>query len=228
MKDAIHEYYEKTGAGYRMSSTRRDRVFTLLDAAIEAFPKGEQLRVMDIGIGSGEVARHCRERFPDRDLTLVGVDISENLLAAHRDLYDFTRAVNVDASHWTEAFPEPVHVVVASELIEHLFRPDLFLEALSGVMASGGRLIVTTPNMLLWSRRIKYLLGRHTYADGGVDEWGHIRLFTWPFLKRQLSEHGLRIVTTSHLLHPFFLDRWRQWLPPGLFAFQFVVLAEKK
>ncbi len=228
MPDAIEQYYETTGSRYRMSSTRRDRVLALVDTAIEHFPQQERIALMDIGIGSGEIAKHCREQFPDRSLSLTGVDIAQSLLKAHAELYDSVRVANVDTAGWTSAFAKPFQIVVASELVEHLFRPDIFFKTVRTVLTPDGYLVLSTPNMLLWSQRIKFLLGRHRWSDGGVFEWGHIHLFSWKFLVRQLEQHGFKVVATKHLLHPNALHRWQRLLSPGLFAFQFIVLAQKK
>ncbi len=228
MSDIVKQYYETTGERYRMSSTRRDRVFSLLGQAINSYDAQTPISVLDIGIGSGEIASYCREHFSDRNISVTGIDISERLLAQHAHLYAETKAVNVDADQWTDQFKQQFHIVIASELVEHLFRPDAFFKSLPTVIAPHGYVLLSTPNMLLWSQRIKFLLGRHAWSDGGVFEWGHIHLFSWKFLCDQLEKNGFAIHSTKHVLHPNALNAWQHILPPGLFAFQFVLLAQKK
>jgi len=223
----VDRYYDQSGCNYRMSSTRRERVLGLLDSAIER-SAGAGLRLLDIGIGSGEIPRHCRENTNSKNLIIEGIDITETSIKKHERLYDSVRVLNVEDDEWTHSFSDQFDVVVASELVEHLFRPDIFLKTLSEIIVPRGYIVLSTPNMLLWSQRIKFMLGRHAYAETGVFEWGHIHLFSWRFLKAQIEVNNFSIVETNHLLHPNMLNPLHKILPAGLFAFQFIILAQKR
>lgn len=226
MRTHLEEYYQQCGTDYRMSSTRRLRVLTLLDQAMKSVP--DSASILDIGIGSGEIAKHVRQRSYGSAVHIEGIDIAENVLLEHADDYDRRRIVNVDQIGWTEQFDRLFDVVVAAELVEHLFRPDLFFSSVREVLKPSGFLVLSTPNMLLWSHRIKLLLGKHGYTDKGVFEWGHLHLFSWKFLKQTLARSRFSIRATNHLLYPNSLGRVQKIISPGLFAFQFILLAQKK
>ena len=225
--NALVDYYESTGGRYRMSSTRRNHVCALLRRSVERMPAGQVVRILDIGIGSGEIPIFLKQTLPERLIQVTGIDISARLVEAKRELYHETRVINVDEDGWQRSFSHSFDIVVASELVEHLFRPDIFFQRLRDVVRADGYVVLSTPNMLLWSQRIKFMLGRHAFADGGVFEWGHIHLFSWPFLQKLIAQNHFRIVDSNHLLHPNFLNPLQR-LAPGLLAFQFIVLLQKQ
>lgn len=221
----LENYYQEVGDDYRMSSTRRRKVFNMLNSAIDKV-KSSPVRILDIGIGSGEVGTYCR-RYNNRQLETTGVDVSSGLLQKYRSFYDHLILANVDGSDWAQKVTASYDIAVISEILEHLFRPDIFLRELSRVIVPGGFVAVSTPNLLLWSQRLKFLLGRHEYSDKGRFQWGHIRLMSWPYLRRIFNDCGFTLVDADHVVHPKSLDPWRR-LAPGLLAFQFVFLAQKK
>jgi len=223
----LDRYYASTGDQYRMSSTRRERVLSLVDGALQAC-RGTRVSILDIGIGSAEIANHCRSRYADDDVYLVGIDLAEHLVRKYAALYDQAFVQSVEEQGWTSVFDRTFDVIVASELIEHLFRPDVFLTTVGSLLSKKGVLVLSTPNLLLWSQRVKFLLGRQRYSDTGVFEWGHIHLFSWGFLSELIGRSGFEIISTHHLLHPNVLNPLHRVLPPGLFAFQFILALRKR
>jgi len=180
---------------------------------------------LDIGIGNAEVPEHCQQK-QNKKIVVDGIDISKRLIEEHKDKYSQLYNLDLDNSDWTKQLEKKYNVVVASEMIEHLFRPDIFLEKVKAVLEPGGFLLISTPNLLLWSQRIRFLFGQHGYSEKGVFEWGHIHLFSWGFLKKQIVEHNYQLIETDHLMHPNYLNSLNKFLP-GLFAFQFIILLKK-
>ena len=221
MSDQVTTYYDASATRYRMSSTRRRHVITLLDRWLAAHPT-QQCRILDIGFCAGEIGAYVRSK-KDSRIHIDGIDISPDQVAAHAHEYDTARVVNIEAEDWALSLGRTYDLIIASELVEHLFRPDLFLGRLKKLLAPGGTVILTTPNLLLWSKRIKFLFGYHAYSATGLFEWGHIHLFSWRFLKHLLAENGYRIVDSYHILHPNALTPFQKMLPTGLFAYQFVL-----
>jgi SAM-dependent methyltransferase len=206
---------------YRMSSTRRERIIRLLSRSLQR--QGKDTSVLDIGFGGGEVGKYCKENAQGKSIYTMGIDIAPKQIDLHGSVYDSARVVNVDEEGWTDSLGRSFDIVIASELLEHLFRPDLFLARVKKILTPSGEVIITTPNFLLWSKRIKFLFGIHEYSDGGVFEWGHIHLCSWKFLNRIIRENGYEIVDSDHLLHPNALNPLAKILSPGLFAFQFIL-----
>ncbi len=85
-------------------------------------------------------------------------------------------------------------VVFAGEVIEHVVDTDSFLKEAGRVLKTGGKLILTTPNLTSLENRIRILLGVYPiWVDYRLGGAGHIRGYTPSTLKRQLRQHGFRI-----------------------------------
>lgn len=88
-------------------------------------------------------------------------------------------------------------------------------------------MILTTPNFLVWTNRIKMMFGKFAYTETGFFDRGHVHFYTLQMLVKDLTGAGFVIAETNHIMHPkipdFIGSMW-----PSLFAFQFVVKALKK
>jgi 2-polyprenyl-3-methyl-5-hydroxy-6-metoxy-1,4-benzoquinol methylase len=91
-------------------------------------------------------------------------------------------------------------VILASEVIEHLSKAELFLSEARRVLAPGGVLLLTTPN--LWDvRRVGTLITRKQWS--GHRDPTHINLLTPRRLHHLLQKAGFRQV------------RWRTGIKPA-------------
>jgi len=101
-----------------------------------------------------------------------------------------------------ENFPfqdESFDAVMMNETIEHLSGSPLpCLKEMRRVLKSGGRLYMTTPNVVQLARRIKFLLGRNIYTPievlVNVPQYKcHLREYTMTDLVELLGLAGFRI-----------------------------------
>jgi SAM-dependent methyltransferase len=117
-----------------------------------------------------------------------------------------------------EPIPLPeqaVDCIIFTEVIEHL-RVGLLhaLRELRRVLKPGGKLILSTPNLLSLQNRISFLLGRMDYdtlekpfdalaAEERIGHGGHFRVFSLPELMHLLNETGFEVTERQyHNLHP--------------------------
>jgi len=90
-------------------------------------------------------------------------------------------------------------IVIAGEIIEHIFDTDFFLEEISRVLKPGGRLLISTPNIASLGRRLLLLFGANPITEVSPNEAnsvGHIRYFTRETLKNILAKHGFKIISS--------------------------------
>ncbi len=212
-QDTKQEYYDTKTSSYRPSVTRARKIVELIQEDVESSS------VLDIGCSEGLFGAELEKR----GARVTGWDISLKAVAVARERLTDARQVDVergDTSQWNSSFD----VVIAGELVEHLFHPDQFLEKVHDLLKPGGLLVVTTPNFLVWSNRIKMLLGRFRYTKTGFLDESHIHFFTYATLREDLTQAGFTIEDENHVIHPKvpeFLGRRF----PSLFAFQFVIKA---
>ena len=191
-------------------------------------------RLLDLGCGPGFVAEHCAAMGAE----VTGVD-------AHPPVRPgMSRFVRFDL----ESGPLPIDAwdydaVLLLDVIEHLAEPERFLldlrngRAASRPAASPPTLVLSTPNVAFAAVRLNLLLGRFTYADRGILDITHKRLFTRKTLLRTLEDCGYDVEKVRASGAPFAavlgnslpgrllntLAGWMARVWPTMFAFQFVI-----
>jgi len=97
-------------------------------------------------------------------------------------------------------------VIVFADVLEHLDWPLPVLKAYLQFLAPGGSVMVSLPNVGLWSMRLSLLAGRFDYADTGVLDRTHLRFFTRKTARRMIEDAGLTITRRTYnpgMVRPF-------------------------
>ncbi len=155
-------------------------------------------RALEVGPGSGiylpDLAAVAEE--------VVAADIEEAYLAQARQLTAQLPGLRCVLDDITDTTMEPgsFDLVLCTEVIEHIAESGAALAGLAGLLAPGGRLILTTPQRyspLEVCAKIAFLPGviqlvRLIYREP-VIETGHINLLTEGQLQAQLAAAGLAV-----------------------------------
>lgn len=165
-------------------------------------PKGSW--VLDAGCGSG---RHLSEAFRQRDVNVVGIDMSrKDADTANRMLNTMIGAaqdgggiklVSVGDITRLPFQDETFDVVICSEVLEHIPDHRQAVREIIRVLKPGKSLVVSVPRYL--PERICWALS----SDYHHEEGGHIRIFRQKELIDLLENAGARCIGTAwaHSLH---------------------------
>ncbi len=90
-------------------------------------------------------------------------------------------------------------VVIAGELLEHIYHLRFLLNDLKKILTKDGKLIISVPNVCNLKSRIKVLIGKLPTYCADADEYdrdigGHIRDLNLSYMKRILREEGYEIL----------------------------------
>src|SRR5207244_3853209 len=86
-------------------------------------------------------------------------------------------------------------VVICADLLEHLFDPWTTLVEFRSLIAPGGSLILSVPNVRHLTVVAPLLVqGRWEYADSGLLDITHVRFFTEGSIRSMLGEAAYEIV----------------------------------
>lgn len=135
----------------------------------ESLPSRAPGRVLEVGIGEGEIAARVNDRYPDADL--VGMDLPDDELAEHWSARSLSGTFGDIA-----ALPFPdrsFDLVLAIEVLEHVPDPDAALAEVARI--ARGDVILSVPREPLW--RVANLARGKYWRDlgntpGHIQHWG--------------------------------------------------------
>lgn len=95
-------------------------------------------------------------------------------------------------------------VVLAGDVLEHLLDPEALLIQATRLLAPGGRVVVSLPNIAHADVRLALLAGRFDYTTWGLLDATHIRFFTHKTLQDLVKRAGLLITDIQRVRVPAF------------------------
>lgn len=184
--------------------------------------------VLDVGCNTGYVGRAARERLR---VVFDGIEGDAEAAARARETYREVFLVDLASGPPWPGVGGRYDAVLALDVIEHLPEPRTALRALAGLLAPGGRLVLSVPNVAHWSVRLGLLSGRFDYAETGILDRTHLRFFTKATLLETCAEAGLAVeeialTTNGFPLRKLVSHGMRRKLAallPGPLAYQFVL-----
>jgi 2-polyprenyl-3-methyl-5-hydroxy-6-metoxy-1,4-benzoquinol methylase len=218
---------------------KTDMAYSSHRMALELIHTINPRRVLDVGCGAGFVARECEKA----GARVTGLDKSPPPPDA---MSEFISA-RLDEDEWPVNLSN-FDLVLLLDVIEHLNEPEQFLLKLResyqsphGTVPVPPPVILSTPNVAFVTVRLNLLLGKFPYAERGILDITHRRLFTRGSLLRMLKDCGYQIEKVLPVPVPFdavfggrlgpLLTRLSRLLCavwPRLFAFQFMVLCRPR
>jgi glycosyltransferase involved in cell wall biosynthesis len=156
-----------------------------------------EAKVLDLGCAAGYMSAALYER---KSCAVTGVDNFPVHAAGMEEfhLHDLNNGLpKIDFKKF--------EYVLMLDVIEHLNRPEVFLEQLRRAIALNldTKLILSTGNVGFFVTRFMMLLGQFNYGKRGILDLTHTRLFTFTSLRRAIEQAGLSIETTIGVPAPF-------------------------
>jgi SAM-dependent methyltransferase len=188
-------YTPDWGYGHRFFLDNEHRYTKMHRLLRERYGDLSDRRILDLGSSRGLLLARFRGY---RDVELLGneIDHRERQRASELGIVEATdHHINVfDGGRMTARLPfadGSADVVLAGEIIEHIVDTETFLLEIRRVLAAGGALVLSTPNILWLKNRLRLLVGRYPealdYRLRYGDDFGHVRAFT-PGIARELLE----------------------------------------
>lgn len=145
--------------------------------------------LLEIGCGYGYLLDEARAFFSSR----VGTDFSSKAVQSARTRADHVYLGGIDQIPGGQSFD----CIIATHVIEHVYRPKSFIEQLSLHLRPGGRIVIATPHMgSIWRR----FMGRR-WPSFKIPE--HILYFDKESLSSMLTDAGLIKLQSVPYPHAF-------------------------
>ena len=157
------------------------------------------LRVLDVGCGFATTSERIQKLGND----VTGIDESPEIaaLAGPR----LSRILQADVQS-ADLGDERFDVIIFADVLEHLAWPVSVLKRYLQWLAPNGSVVISLPNVGLWSVRFAHLVGRWQYEETGVLDRTHLRFFTRRSARWLMDQAGLEIVKTTYnpgIVRPF-------------------------
>jgi SAM-dependent methyltransferase len=160
--------------------------------------KRSGLRVLDVGCGFATTAEFLQKLGNE----VTGVESSPEACEVARTRIQRVIQSELQAADLAE---EQFDVLIFADVLEHLAWPLRELQRYMRWLAPCGSVIISLPNVGLWSVRFAHLAGRWEYQETGVLDRTHLRFFTRRSARWLMSQAGLdetRVLYNPGLVRP--------------------------
>lgn len=161
-----------------------------LTGMVEAhIPPDRRGSVLDFGAHAGALLLRLRDAgFSD----LYGCDLDSTVFDVPGARFDVVELNREFASHFDERFD----LVTATDVIEHLDSPRMFLSEVHKLVRDGGFIGITLPNVAFFEGRLKFLLRGELWGFGDFNYRAqrHINPITFEQMVLMMREIGFEVV----------------------------------
>lgn len=214
----MSESNNSLGEIYKIHHKERRRPFFVLQGEVRGNFLKERIssgkKVLDIGCRDGALTEYYA-----KGNDVIGVDIDKEALnRAKNKLGIETMSFDLNGD-WP--FNEGTFdFIVAAEVIEHIYYPDIVFSKINKLLKPGGTLLGSLPNAFSLMNRFRYLFG--TKKGTPLQDPTHINHFS-----RKELEALLKANFSSFKIYPLGKYAFLERLFPGLFSFMMMFEAKK-
>jgi 2-polyprenyl-3-methyl-5-hydroxy-6-metoxy-1,4-benzoquinol methylase len=177
---------------------------------------GENKRVLEIGSGPGSITKYLATTANCR---VTALDIDAESIKKVTPFCERTYQVDLNSSAWPTVLEKDpkFEVLVAADVLEHVYEPAIVLEAMKGVLNNDGYMVISLPHVGHSVIHACLLDEDFDYSDTGLLDRTHIRFFGIKNMQQLFENAGLKIVHAEFVVrnpeHTEFSKRWAKTSP---------------
>jgi 2-polyprenyl-3-methyl-5-hydroxy-6-metoxy-1,4-benzoquinol methylase len=162
---------------------------------------GGSKRVLDVGCATGYLA----QALVARGCTVSGVEFDEEAAEEARPHLERLVIGDLEKMDLAEAFGDDrFDVIVFGDVLEHVKEPLHVLRSARVLLAGGGSVVASIPNIAHGSVRLALMAGRFDYQPLGLLDSTHIRFFTRSSIEDLFREAGMVPIDVRRTTAGFF------------------------
>jgi SAM-dependent methyltransferase len=159
---------------------------------LAAVPAGAA-RILEVGCARGRLGYECKRQDPSR--YVAGVELDPEAAQAAKERLDDVFVLDAQ-DEVPPVDPEGFDCLIFGDVLEHLVDPEAALRRYRRLLAPGGVVLVSLPNIQHYSTVRSLLRGDFPYQPSGLLDATHLRFFThMSFAKLMLDAGFLPRVT---------------------------------
>ena len=158
---------------------------------LEWISKERPAEVLEVGTATGYLSAEMAKRGcvvtgieQDPDMAAIAEQYCRKMVVGDVEQLDFSQFGEYDA-------------IVLGDVVEHLRKPQEFLQKMGKLLKPGGKVLMSLPNVANIWVRLNLLLGRFNYSRVGILDETHLRFFTLESSKKIARDSGFEVLSTS-------------------------------
>ena len=163
----------------------QEALFTMLD-------KNSNHCILDLGCGNGHLVSYLIKQ----GYNAYGTDASENGIAiAKREHPDRFFVQDLSTGKLPAELQKlPFDTIISTEVIEHLYDPEKFIDFCKQALQPNGEIIISTPYHGYWKNLALTIFDKWDSHHSPAWLGGHIKFWSRKTLSRLLTDKGFSIV----------------------------------
>jgi len=150
-------------------------------------------RILDVGCFCGGSGRWLKARFPHCGIS--GIEMLDSAAAIAAEAYDHVITGPIEQIDFAAngLTPGSMDAIIAADVLEHLYNPWKALQRLRPLLAPGGAIYISVPNIRNLNILVGLAKGHWNYAGAGILDITHIRFFTRAQAVEMLEQTGWKV-----------------------------------
>ncbi len=178
-----------------------------VDTASETAPAnvvrlvGQHKRVLEIGCGPGSITRILAEQGRCR---VTGLELDHEAIKKVRPFCEAVMQADLNSVEWPHLLDgaERFDVVVAADVLEHLYDPWATLRRMVPLISKDGYLVISLPHVGHAAVASCLINGDFEYRNWGLLDRTHIRFFGLKNIEDLFAQAGLKIIEAGYVVKP--------------------------
>ena len=179
---------------------------------------GRNQRVLEVGCGPGSITRVLATA---RQCKVTGIELDPQAIEKVRPFCEAVMSADLNNPDWPKLVADrgPFDVVIAADVLEHLYDPWNNLERMAGLLGPNGHLVISLPHACHAALVAGLVGGDVHYRDWGLLDRTHIRFFGLTNIQTLFENAGLKIIDYRFVIkspqETEFAEQWAR-LPSGM------------
>lgn len=176
---------------------------------------GANKRVLELGSGPGSITRLLK----DNQCRITALELDGDAIKIVSEFCEEVYPCDLNDPQWPEklSVSNKFEVIVAGDVLEHLYDPWATLGKLEPLLAENGYIVLSLPHASHNAIVACLLAGDFDYQPWGLLDKTHIRFFGIHNIQRLFNDAGFKIVEADFVVkapeQTEFAGKWRQLSP---------------
>lgn len=174
---------------------------------------GKNKKVLEIGAGPGSITKHLRHANGCR---ITALELDGEAIKKLSPFCERVYQANLNDTAWTRMLENEgrFEVVVATDVLEHLYDPLAVLKQMVDFLSNDGYIIISLPHVGHSAIHACLMEEDFEYRDWGLLDRTHIRFFGIKNIQALFDNAGLKIVQAEFVIlapeQTEFADHWNR------------------